>query len=615
MIFPFVIALLLPAPTFGRPALPFSKPTSRSLTNSTESQWVSTGPNFFIPGDESSSSSLEKRALGRHSVSRTPRSGTTAAFVARETATPSNTANDDDDPTITARAIAMPPSLYGKRSMRNLWNINPVKQALAASLLVSADLMDPKVSQIYDGNYWRISAELQSTAERLLALQSRQTATGASSSSTMTKTSISRSTSSSVSKTSSSSPTPISTTAPSSTTTKRSTTKKSTTSKKTSSTKSRTSTSTSAPTATITGKSWKQKTGLSTIGAFLVDVKQIGSWAFGAVNAGIVSQVPASAYTSGKSDGTNNEAALSALYPKGSYSPGNTPLGGIGFYGSPIDVSAANNVSFSYSVFFPADFEFVKGGKLPGLYGGKKGCSGGDTAENCFSARLMWRTGGLGELYLYAPREKQVTALCTLGPLSYCNTVDGMSIGRGSWTFKAGEWTNIRQDIWLNTPGKADGGFNIWVNDDLVLSSSSVYYRNSPVGTLFNGTAPVPIPLIDYDNLPSSVIIPNGGLTVMPNSTVSIASAPAASASSTPADFDVRRVRRSVIQLAGQAVEERGQAMDGTNELELQKRAVVPVVGFLGFMHQTFFGGSSTSWASPKIQYTYYNRLGLAINL
>ena len=74
----------------------------------------------------------------------------------------------------------------------------------------------------------------------------------------------------------------------------------------------------------------------------------------------------------------------------------------------------------------------------------------------------MFRKDGAGELYLYAPREKQVDALCELGPLSYCNSVYGMSIGRGSWTFKTGQWTDVRQDVWLNTPGKADGGFNIW---------------------------------------------------------------------------------------------------------------------------------------------------------
>lgn len=65
-------------------------------------------------------------------------------------------------------------------------------------------------------------------------------------------------------------------------------------------------------------------------------------------------------------------------------------------------------------------------------------------------------------MYLYAPRAKQVEALCTILPVSYCNNVYGIVIGRGSWTFKTGEWTDIRQDVWMNTPGVADGGFNIW---------------------------------------------------------------------------------------------------------------------------------------------------------
>lgn len=66
----------------------------------------------------------------------------------------------------------------------------------------------------------------------------------------------------------------------------------------------------------------------------------------------------------------------------------------------------------SYSVFFPTGFNFVKGGKLPGasvagvvqlltltgMYGGTKGCSGGSLAETCWSSRLMFRTGGLGEV-------------------------------------------------------------------------------------------------------------------------------------------------------------------------------------------------------------------------
>lgn len=98
------------------------------------------------------------------------------------------------------------------------------------------------------------------------------------------------------------------------------------------------------------------------------------------------------------------ETGIQAFFPKGSINPGKrpdgAPQGGADFYAAPLDISRSNNVSMSYSVFFPKNFDFVLGGKLPGLYGGRPGCSGGDPAEDCFSTRLMWRKGGAGELYL-----------------------------------------------------------------------------------------------------------------------------------------------------------------------------------------------------------------------
>jgi hypothetical protein len=55
----------------------------------------------------------------------------------------------------------------------------------------------------------------------------------------------------------------------------------------------------------------------------------------------------------------------------------------------------------SYEVAFDSGFDWVKGGKLPGLRGGPdpNNCSGGNQANgtNCFSSRLMWRTDGAGE--------------------------------------------------------------------------------------------------------------------------------------------------------------------------------------------------------------------------
>jgi hypothetical protein len=97
---------------------------------------------------------------------------------------------------------------------------------------------------------------------------------------------------------------------------------------------------------------------------------------------------------------TNASAMLQLFYPKDSINPARWPQGGSEFYAAPLDVSKANNVTFEYKIFFPSDFEWVKGGKLPGLYGGHTGCSGGNAALDCFSTRLMWRAGGAGELYL-----------------------------------------------------------------------------------------------------------------------------------------------------------------------------------------------------------------------
>jgi hypothetical protein len=50
-----------------------------------------------------------------------------------------------------------------------------------------------------------------------------------------------------------------------------------------------------------------------------------------------------------------------------------------------------------YEVYFPGSFDFVMGGKLPGMHGGNLQCSGYSSVpngNNCFSTRLMWRENG-----------------------------------------------------------------------------------------------------------------------------------------------------------------------------------------------------------------------------
>ena len=100
---------------------------------------------------------------------------------------------------------------------------------------------------------------------------------------------------------------------------------------------------------------------------------------------------------------TDASAMLQLFYPKDSVNPAGRPQGGSEFYAKPLDISKANSVTLEYKVFFPDDFDWVRGGKLPGLYGGHTRCSGGNPALDCFSTRLMWRAGGAGELYLVMP--------------------------------------------------------------------------------------------------------------------------------------------------------------------------------------------------------------------
>ena len=158
------------------------------------------------------------------------------------------------------------------------------------------------------------------------------------------------------------------------------------------------------------------------------------------------------------------------------------PPGGAGLEW-PLPGQAASRC-LSYEVSFAPGFDFAKGGKLPGLFGGDapRGCTPAALAAG-FSARLMWRTGGAGELYLYAPGR---------------NTRCGDSIDRGAWQFTPGRWTAIAEEVALNTPGRSDGRIRIWVDGRKVIDRADLTLREtSGVGvdgllfaTFFGGNDP-----------------------------------------------------------------------------------------------------------------------------
>jgi hypothetical protein len=156
---------------------------------------------------------------------------------------------------------------------------------------------------------------------------------------------------------------------------------------------------------------------------------------------------------------------LRTSYPEGSASRGvdDAPDGGMQAYlelPDPADV-----VDLSYQVRFPEGFEFVKGGKLPGLYGGTEN-SGGDIPDGTdgLSTRYMWRAGGEGEVYAYLPTSEE----------------HGTSLGRGCWSFEPdGGWSTIRQRVQLNSPDAEDGRITVWQDDRLVLDRGGLQFRTT----------------------------------------------------------------------------------------------------------------------------------------
>lgn len=159
---------------------------------------------------------------------------------------------------------------------------------------------------------------------------------------------------------------------------------------------------------------------------------------------------------------------LRVFYPAGSASQRSsnlyhTPGGGAQLY-LLLRAGSADLLYFRFYVRFPSGFDFVKGGKLPGLFGGTV-TSGRHipNGSDGFSTRYMWRKGGAAEVYAYLPS----------------SVAHGTSFGRGSWVWKPGVWTCVEQKVRLNTPGASDGTITVWVDGIEAYRASGLEFRTT----------------------------------------------------------------------------------------------------------------------------------------
>jgi hypothetical protein len=164
----------------------------------------------------------------------------------------------------------------------------------------------------------------------------------------------------------------------------------------------------------------------------------------------------------------------------------------------PCRVPPRESAYAEYWVRFPADFEFVRGGKLPGLCGGRCNAGGKKPKDGeGFSSRLMWRSAGKLILYLYHMDQ----------PGKYGEVFD---LGLDA---QPGVWYKIGQRVTLNTPKRRDGAVEVWVNDRPALKRQGLRLRAKNdvkidkflVETFFGGDdlswAPPADTYVDFDGL------------------------------------------------------------------------------------------------------------------
>ena len=161
--------------------------------------------------------------------------------------------------------------------------------------------------------------------------------------------------------------------------------------------------------------------------------------------------------------GEPGNRALAVLYPEGEYGTSET--------GAQWKVSLDDTVeraSLSYRIRFTGPFDFVKGGKLPGLIGGT-GNTGGNVPDGTdgWSARMMWRTDGAIVQYVYHPDQ----------PDNHGEDLPWSIDGEAS-RFKPDRWYTVRHEITMNTPGEHDGIIRTWLDGELALEFTSMRFRD-----------------------------------------------------------------------------------------------------------------------------------------
>ena len=171
-----------------------------------------------------------------------------------------------------------------------------------------------------------------------------------------------------------------------------------------------------------------------------------------------------------------------------------------------------NELYASFMVKFAYDFDFVRGGKIPGLAGGEAN-TGGHVPDGTdgWSARMMWFTAGKIVQYVYHPDQ----------PGKWGESFP-WNVG-GQRYFTPGIWHCVETRIKINTPGKRDGIIQSWFDGELALDVKDLRFRDTNdfaidlfyFSTFFGGSGPSYAPSKDEYAYFDNFIISTGPVWAM----------------------------------------------------------------------------------------------------
>ena len=172
-------------------------------------------------------------------------------------------------------------------------------------------------------------------------------------------------------------------------------------------------------------------------------------------------------------------SSMSVFYPAGEHGPGDTgaqwrlELGG-----------EYEEAYLSYRIKFKSGFDFVRGGKLPGLGGGDTP-TGSDQANGVdgWTGRFMWRTDFQGTSG--SPQQLSSNAISYAKYLTSGFNNDGAQEDKEYWvgansnrsTMQSGVWYHLTQRVKMNDPGQANGIIQIWLDGELVHDQHDALFR------------------------------------------------------------------------------------------------------------------------------------------